>query len=187
MINQSPPKYATRPGSCSQTLDLQPDSLQTALCITKTKIVLIVSLIHQTLVPIPNCVSSCLTILKSWSGHALFVFTVFLEICNAWTGIIMIMGFEVSNSGLQMKGAHQKKILFLNQNICCGYSKDGSFEHLKQMFKLMDKDVLTNLALVYAQNLSGGNARKFVKTYFTDMTIGRKWLLVDATFRRVQL
>ena len=33
--------------------------------------------------------------------------------------------------------------LFLNQNICCGYSKepsrwDGSFEHTKHMFKLMD-------------------------------------------------
>ena len=38
------------------------------------------------------------------------------------------------------------KIIFLllTQNICCRYSKEpsqwnGSFEHLKQMFKLMDK------------------------------------------------
>ena len=34
--------------------------------------------------------------------------------------------------------------IFLNQNICYGYSKepsqrDGSFEHKKHMFKLMDK------------------------------------------------
>ena len=34
--------------------------------------------------------------------------------------------------------------LFLNQTICCGYSKepsryDGSFEHPKHMFKLMGK------------------------------------------------
>ena len=34
--------------------------------------------------------------------------------------------------------------LFLNQNICCGYSKepsygDGAFEHPKHMLKLMDK------------------------------------------------
>ena len=40
--------------------------------------------------------------------------------------------------------------LFLNQNICCGYSKepsqqDGSFQHLKQMFKLMDTKILTIL------------------------------------------
>ena len=40
--------------------------------------------------------------------------------------------------------------LNLNQNICCGYSKepsqwDGSFEHPKQMLKLMDKKILTIL------------------------------------------
>ena len=41
---------------------------------------------------------------------------------------------------------HNKKIIFLfiNQNICCGYTKelsqrDGSFEHPKQMLKLTDK------------------------------------------------
>ena len=37
--------------------------------------------------------------------------------------------------------------LFLNQNICYGYSKepshwDGSFEHPKHMFKLMDKKII---------------------------------------------
>ena len=36
--------------------------------------------------------------------------------------------------------------LFLNQNICCGYSKelsqDGSFEYPKHMFKLMDKKII---------------------------------------------
>ena len=42
--------------------------------------------------------------------------------------------------------------LFLNQNICCGCSKepsqwDSSFEHPKQMFKLMDKKVFTILSL----------------------------------------
>ena len=40
--------------------------------------------------------------------------------------------------------------LFLNQNICCGYSKepsqwDGSFEHPKHMLKLMDKKIFTIL------------------------------------------
>ena len=36
--------------------------------------------------------------------------------------------------------------LFLNQNICCGYSKepsqwDGSFKHPKHMLKLMGKKI----------------------------------------------
>ena len=40
--------------------------------------------------------------------------------------------------------------LFLNQNICCGYSKepsqrDGSFEHPKLMLKLMGKKIFTFL------------------------------------------
>ena len=40
--------------------------------------------------------------------------------------------------------------LFLNQNICCGYSKepsqrDGSFEHPKHMFVLLGKKIVTIL------------------------------------------
>ena len=40
--------------------------------------------------------------------------------------------------------------LILNQNICCGYSKepsqgDGSFEHPKHMLKLMGKKIFTIL------------------------------------------
>ena len=40
--------------------------------------------------------------------------------------------------------------LFLNQNICCGYSKepsrwDGSFEHPKHMLKVMGKKIFTIL------------------------------------------
>ena len=40
--------------------------------------------------------------------------------------------------------------LFLNQNICCGHSKelsqlDGSFEHPKHMLKVMGKNILTFL------------------------------------------
>ena len=42
--------------------------------------------------------------------------------------------------------------LFLNQNICCGYSKepshrDGSFEHLKHMLKIMSKNYAENFCL----------------------------------------
>ena len=41
-------------------------------------------------------------------------------------------------------------LLFLNQNLCCGDSKeqsqwDGSFEHSKQMLKLIDKNIFTIL------------------------------------------
>ena len=32
--------------------------------------------------------------------------------------------------------------LFLIQNICCGSSKGGSFEHPKHMFKLMGKKII---------------------------------------------
>ena len=50
-----------------------------------------------------------------------------------------------------VKSAYQKVIfLFLNQNICCGYSKepsqwDGSFEQPKHMLKLMGKKIFTIL------------------------------------------
>ena len=44
--------------------------------------------------------------------------------------------------------------LFLNQNICCGYSKepsqwDGSFEHPKHMLKLMGKKIFTVLHWIF--------------------------------------
>ena len=50
-----------------------------------------------------------------------------------------------------VKSAYTKIIiLFLNQSICCGYSKepsqlDGSFEHPKYMLQLMGKKLLTML------------------------------------------
>ena len=45
---------------------------------------------------------------------------------------------------------HSCKLLFLNQNICCGYSKepsqcDDSFEHPKHMFRLLGKKIITIL------------------------------------------
>ena len=47
--------------------------------------------------------------------------------------------------------------LFLNHNICCGYSKepsrrDGSFEHPKHMFKLMDKKIIAMLRKLFLLN-----------------------------------
>ena len=57
------------------------------------------------------------------------------------------------NTGHQV---HTKEIifLFLNQNICCVYSKepsqwDSSFEHPKQMFKLMGKKIFTILRSIF--------------------------------------
>ena len=53
--------------------------------------------------------------------------------------------------GLKLRVCNKNVIfLFLNQNICCGYSKepsqwDGSFEHPKHMFKLMGKKIMAIL------------------------------------------
>ena len=60
--------------------------------------------------------------------------------------------------------------LFLNQNIWCEYSKEpsqcnGSFEHLKQMFKLIDKKLLTILSYLdlWWRMPDGEGARKVAK------------------------
>ena len=59
----------------------------------------------------------------------------------------LIFGSTYNKSGLQIR-VHTGKLffLFLNQNICCGYSKeltqwDSSFKHTKHMFKLMGKEI----------------------------------------------
>ena len=57
-------------------------------------------------------------------------------------------------SGLSKRECNGKLIfLFLNLKICCGYSKepselDGSFEHPKQMFELLDKKIFTILHIM---------------------------------------
>ena len=57
-------------------------------------------------------------------------------------------GGWLHNSHIKIKVRSWKTIIeILNQNLCCGYSKepshwDGSFEHPKQMLKLMDKKIL---------------------------------------------
>ena len=59
----------------------------------------------------------------------------------------------VTYPGLKLRVHNEKLIfLFLNQNICCGYSKElsqweGSFEHPKHMLKLMGKKIFTILLL----------------------------------------
>ena len=66
-------------------------------------------------------------------------------------GVLGVKNFSV---GIAM-APHQLRVIdenyfFLNQNICCGCSKEpshryGSFEHLKHMFKLMDKKIFAIL------------------------------------------
>ena len=58
--------------------------------------------------------------------------------------------------------------LFLNQNVCCGYSKepsqwDGSFEHPKHMLELMGKKIFTILRwnfFVYLNLCKGAKLKK---------------------------
>ena len=47
---------------------------------------------------------------------------------------------------MKKRNYNELSILFLKQNICCGYSKepsqrDGSFEHPKLIFRLIDKQL----------------------------------------------
>ena len=65
---------------------------------------------------------------------------------------------RIHKAGLQIRVCNRKLFfLFLNQNICCGCSKepsrrDNSFEHPKHMYKLMDKKIITLLPLKYLLN-----------------------------------
>ena len=57
------------------------------------------------------------------------------------------LNFEFPNTGLQIRVCTGKSFfLLLNQNICCGYSKepsqgDGSLEHPEHMLKLIVKEI----------------------------------------------
>ena len=60
--------------------------------------------------------------------------------------------------------------IFLNQNICYGYSKepsqwDGSFEHPKHMFKLMDKKIITILRRTFLLNWPYGSNLKMINSF----------------------
>ena len=78
---------------------------------------------------------------------------------------------------------HDGKLIFsfLNQTICCGYSKelsqwDGSFEHPKHMFKLLVKKITrffmhtTNLILTYDFQTNEKN-HFTLYSWFMDITI----------------
>ena len=61
----------------------------------------------------------------------------------------ILLSLVVQASGLSLRLCNEKLIfLFLDQNICYGYSKelskwDGSFEYLKHMLKMMGKKIFT--------------------------------------------
>ena len=81
--------------------------------------------------------------------------------CRHWTDRYRVR--RVSNPGPQLRVCNWKLFfLFLNQNICCGYSKepsweDSSIEHPKHMFKLMDKKIITILRKLFLFNWPYGN------------------------------
>ena len=73
--------------------------------------------------------------------------------------------------------------LFLNQNICCVYSKelsrwDGSFEHPNHMFKLMEKKIFVFYAFIFG--LTGPMADWFESLLFEP---NASVLLIGSLFR----
>ena len=74
------------------------------------------------------------------------------------------MSKKDSNSvpGLEQNVHSKINFLILDQNICCGYSKElpqwnGSLEHQRQMLKLKDKKIFSilrpNITYVYMLNM----------------------------------
>ena len=83
-----------------------------------------------------------------------YVITSFICLCWCFTSRSIIFSHVklfFSVSGPQIRVCNRKlSFLFLNQNICCGYTKktsrwDSSFEHPKHMFKLIDKKIIAFL------------------------------------------
>ena len=106
---------------------------------------------------------------------------------HVWSRLVWVVpntGFLASRpihwytriSGLKLIVWNRKIVfLFLNQNICCGYSKepsqwDGSFEHPKHVFKLMAKKIIlilhwkSLLNWPYAFSLWGPHYRRRVES-----------------------
>ena len=85
--------------------------------------------------------------------------------------------------------------LFLDQNICCGYSKepshwDGSFEHPKHMFKLMGKRIITIICSKYFLISTNDCYTTFIfagcKAVGTSLgTVTRPWLMKPFNVRYV--
>ena len=85
-------------------------------------------------------------------------------------------------SAAETTDVKSKKILFLNQNLCCGYSKDptqwdGSFEHSKHMLKSMGKKILHFYAQknVYLNLWTSKNLETLHVTSL-DIILSRAWI-----------
>ena len=84
----------------------------------------------------------------------------------------------------KLQALRNRKILFLflNQNICCGYSKepsqwDGSFEHPKHMLKIMGHKILTILRwkFLFIQTYEAGNVLNIKIEDLTHAKAGTVW------------
>ena len=67
------------------------------------------------------------------------------------TEMTMVLGLRLSDKSEESKKSFSS---FLDQNICCWYSKepsqlDGSFEHQKHIFRLFDKKRITILCKTF--------------------------------------
>ena len=101
--------------------------------------------------------------LPNWRGNKLQEkhvrgFKGFFDVCVHFKLLIWWMGFICARlrvwlliTDLQIRVRNWNYFSYFSaKNICCGYSKepsqqDGSFEHPKHMFKLMDKKILLNI------------------------------------------
>ena len=90
----------------------------------------------------------------------------------------------------EVKSAYQKKIffLFLNQNICCGCSKepsqwDDSFEHPKHLLEIIYNFTLKNCVVVSLTHLSrmdSGRTGWYTKQMCSDMRFPIMWYVRPA-------
>ena len=90
----------------------------------------------------------------------MIVIDVLINVLLAWNNTVITRHSSVNTliythqhlAGLELRVCNEKIIfLFLDQNICCGYSKepsqwDGSFELPKHMLKIMGKKIFTILS-----------------------------------------
>ena len=93
----------------------------------------------------------------------------------------MVFFCQACNTGLQIRVCTGKLFfLFLNQNICCGYSKepsrwDGSFKHPKHMFKLMGKEII---AILGAQTILIWTYVKYINLIYNQASKKSVWLKI---------
>ena len=91
------------------------------------------------------------------------------ESCWAYQCLLM-QSMDNGSQAFSSGCVTEKKFLFLNQNICCGCSKepsqwDGSFEHPKHMLKIMGKKIFTILHEKFCLSKPLGSRRGRITTH----------------------